>query len=291
MKTLIPLLVLAATCFGVGLISATLLLLLKKKRAALKTAAALFALPVAAALLVFARDDWKHREMQARLAYVKELCAKYGGEKIYRTVDNVEGVFQMKARNPDPEGQRRDQYGMVDPWGAAIGDSETFHLAASISFFYGGTAYAFVEQQPPFGSGEGPPYRRSYYVGTGRTIGDEYPAEASSRPEIANKPLVKLVVENVNTLKSDYGFYFEDLSTKELRARWISSGRLRIVDLRTKEVIAERTGYGLGNPKNRVSWSSGDICMPGESVGSTLRRTLRPISQSMWIERAGNGER
>lgn len=47
----------------------------------------------------------EEQEYFADVAYLKELCSKYGGDKIYKTVDNVEGVFQMKARNPDGDFQ------------------------------------------------------------------------------------------------------------------------------------------------------------------------------------------
>lgn len=270
MKTLIPLIVFAAICFGVGLIAAVLLLALKKKRAALKTAAVLFALPVVAALLVFARDEWRHRDMQARLAYVQELCAKNGGERIYRTVDNVEGVFQMKARNPDPEDQWRDQYGMVDPWGA---NADSDNLQDLVLDPLGNESrYVFVEQQPPFGSPPGPPFRRTRIVAAPSTSAD---GTADARGFRIEQRLVE-------TIRSRYGFYFEDLSTTEMREQWISAGRLKIVEISTGELIAERIGYGLGNPRNKMSWSGGDICSSGS--GSFLLSALRPVPRERWLE-------
>ena len=50
------------------------------------------------------RGDWE---------YYQELCRTQAGDKIYRTVDNVEGIFQMKPRNPDPDQtNRKYQYTM-----------------------------------------------------------------------------------------------------------------------------------------------------------------------------------
>jgi hypothetical protein len=40
-----------------------------------------------------------------------------------------------------------------------------------------------------------------------------------------------------------YGVTYEDISTREDREYWIAGSSLKIVDLATKEVIAERVGY------------------------------------------------
>jgi hypothetical protein len=42
-----------------------------------------------------------------------------------------------------------------------------------------------------------------------------------------------------------YGVTFDDISTRQDREFWIAGGSLRVVDLVTQEVIAERIGYML----------------------------------------------
>lgn len=48
-----------------------------------------------------------------------------------------------------------------------------------------------------------------------------------------------------------YGVTYDDITTPEERKNWIAGSSLRIIDLKTNEVIAERIGYmidrGMGN--------------------------------------------
>lgn len=275
MKAMIELIVYGGVSGLFGLVICGLCIRWKLKRAALIAGVIFFGGPIAAYLYVVLREDLAAANFEADVAYVKELCAKHGGEKIYRTVDNVEGVFQMKARNPDPEGQWRDQYGMVDPWGMAQGDTHDF-LGYLITR---GRGYLFVEQQPDFGKSDGPPYRRSYLSPTGQLRRDTHPGA-----DFKDDPALVVKTIPVAKLRSRYGYYIEDLSTKEMRRRWIAGGRIRIVDLQTKEVLAEQVGYfrAIG-PAAKDRWSGASayqnqrICPLDSSLPRFLKTVLVPI--------------
>lgn len=276
MKTAIELIVYDVVSGLFGLVICGLSIRWKRKRAALIAGVIFFGGPIAAYLYVALREELAASNFDADVAYVKELCAKQGGDKIYRTVDNVEGVFQMKARNPDPEGQWRDQYGMVDPWGMAMGDPDSPTLLATR-----GRGYWFFEQQPGFGKPEGPPYRRNYLSQTGQLRRDTHPgADFKDDPALATKTIV------VSMLRSRYGYYIEDLSTKEMRSRWIAGGRIKIVDLHTHEVLAERTGYfrAIGRDA-KYYWSGASafqnqrICPHDSSLHGFLFAVLKPVQQ------------
>jgi hypothetical protein len=45
------------------------------------------------------------------------------------------------------------------------------------------------------------------------------------------------------TTKARYGLTWDDVSTKQDRDFWIAGGELRIIDLETNQIIAERRGY------------------------------------------------
>ena len=47
-----------------------------------------------------------------------------------------------------------------------------------------------------------------------------------------------------------YGVVYDDISTREEREYWIAGSSLKVVDLQTNEVIAERIGY-------MVDWAQG----------------------------------
>lgn len=48
-----------------------------------------------------------------------------------------------------------------------------------------------------------------------------------------------------------YGVTYDDISTREEREYWIAGSSLKVIDLQTNEVIAERIGY-------MVDWGQGD---------------------------------
>jgi hypothetical protein len=78
-----------------------------------------------------------------------------------------------------------------------------------------------------------------------------------------------------------YGVTWDDLSTREDRDRWIAGSSLKVIDLRTNEVIAERIGYmfdaGLGDQGGgRQPWTyaRGNACPEFTPLGDgTARRT------------------
>lgn len=212
------------------------------------------------------------REFQEDVAYVKELCAKYGGDKIYKTVDDVEGVFQMKARNPDQDKQWADQFGMVEPWAQAFGDRDSGAVRLGTRR---GQGYWFIEQQPGFGMPAGPPYRRTLLILTpNKAAPDDFQAIVS-----VDGLRLKQHEISVPTLKSRYGYATEDLSTPELRKRWIGGGKLKIIDLRTNEVLAERTDfYRATGPGVQMAWAAGTACRVDEMtyLAGFIRSVLRP---------------
>lgn len=160
-------------------------------------------------------------------------CGK-AGVHIYRTAKDVRGVVLMKPRI---EGRADDQYGRYDPYGDILGAGDRY-----IQYFLAGKtissvpigqkvepstvfAYEFVEIADASGSGF---YRYSTPVSKYRSIeGGKVPLERTAIPSRTAR----------------YGITWEDLSTREDRDHWIAGSSLKIVDLDTNEVMAERIGY------------------------------------------------
>ena len=51
------------------------------------------------------------------------------------------------------------------------------------------------------------------------------------------------VSQPIQQQSARYGITWDDISTREDRELWIAGGSLKVIDLQTNEVIAERTGY------------------------------------------------
>ena len=184
-------------------------------------------------------------ERQAKaMAMWQERC-KTAGEKIYRTVEGVEGIFLMKLRTTTNFG---DQFKLDDPYGHDSTDKEYilnflrgYYHQRNEPVILGSpprTGYAYVEAIDPK---DGRRYRytgrieepwrtnKAYLEGYKRFVMDKTPASGSP---------------------PRYGVTYDDISTHEEREYWIAGSSLKVVDLQTKEVIAERIGY-------MVDWAQG----------------------------------
>jgi hypothetical protein len=175
------------------------------------------------------------------MAMFNERCKK-AGEFIHRRVTGVDGIFVMKVR-PDVINYDR-QFAMTDPYGHDfVGEAYTrSFLRGFFAQNSGGSAlppgippelvgFEYVEAVSPV---DGVRYRytgrieepwqtnKSYLKGYLRFVADRSPS-GSPPPR--------------------YGVTYEDISTREEREYWIAGSSLRIIDLTTNEVIAERIGY------------------------------------------------
>jgi hypothetical protein len=183
----------------------------------------------------------KAAEAQSRqataIAMWKERC-KTAGEKIYKTVDDVEGIFVMKLRpseiNFDNQFTLNDPYGRDGYGNGYIGSflrdesPVPFACAAGAPPSVG---YRSVEANDPV---TGQRYRyvgrveepwqtnKKYLKGYFRFVMDQLPASGPA---------------------PRYGVTYDDISTHEEREYWIAGSSLKVVDLQTNEVIAERIGY------------------------------------------------
>ena len=257
MKTVVGLILYAIVSGVTGVVICSILTFFKLPRASNIAAWIFFGGPVCAWLYVEARDQWNEHHFKQDAAYVKELCAKHGEERIFRTVENVEGVFQIKPRVRLTDERWRDRPGMPDPWGKAMGDSDKPEIAVGPGAAEEGrNGYWFIEQR--IADSEGPPYERRL------------------SPSIFEPNL------KVGGLRSRYGYLTEDLSTAEMRSRWIAGGRITVIDLKSGEVVATTTGFfkALG-PNYSLAWkgarSGGYFCPRDGSLGSFLRRVLKPV--------------
>ncbi|GHU43466.1 hypothetical protein AGMMS50289_09920 [Betaproteobacteria bacterium] len=154
----------------------------------------------------------------------------------------------MKPRKAATREELQDQFWLGDPYGASSTDMTGKHalLKESISGEDGTKipALNFFETH----DFENPDKLWRYSLKpTGRMIAGRT-SEAPKVPEIEpGRDLIEFI-------QSRYGYSWDDLSTREDRQYWVAKSRLQIVDLITKEVIAERIDYviedGFGSTEN-----------------------------------------
>lgn len=196
------------------------------------------------------------RAQKVRLAKAEaifdEKC-KSTGEKIYRIVEDVEGIYLARLRT----GYNNSEQGADDPYGneGDYGHSDAYIL----SFLEGRSSehnglddrsrkkmgYRYVDAEDP---SSGQRYR---YTG----VWWKDPKWNEDRA-----PELRLDRTPTSQPAPRYGVTYEDLTTPEERALWIAGSVLRIVDLQTNEILAERIGYmmdrGQGaDIQTRQAWS------------------------------------
>ena len=213
-------------------------------------------------------------ERGARLAKAEAMFAercKKAGVFIHRTAENVEGVFLMKLR---PQGiNHGDQYRMDDPYGRDFGGDA--YIRSFLNGFFEANykrpdeprsnvlphiAYSYVEALDPK---DGQRYR---YTGSRKVVGRMDASAPNVKVDLARDPNFDL---NIYAFTLDkvpapgpmprYGVTYEDISTREERDYWIAGSSLKVIDLQTNEVMAERIGYmmdrGQGNTNSgRSPW-------------------------------------
>lgn len=219
------------------------------------------------------RSDHYHARLQQARAHFQERC-KNAGEKIYRTVEGVEGLILLRIRKKnDPQYQSFE-----DPFGSNSNPSGDNYITSFLAprdeennVMFGWwkdrskisiKSYRFVDV-----ADEDAPKIHRYF--------------GSQSPLTPNSDRIEFQLKKATTPKTlpRYAVVFQDLTTPEEREQWIAGSLFRILDLITGEILAERIGYfmdeGLGSrATQRVPWiQAKQWACPSFSIGNWYRGT------------------
>ncbi|WP_431098592.1 hypothetical protein [Polaromonas aquatica] len=217
-------------------------------------------------------DDYKERLAKAEALFEKRC--KTAGEKIYKAVDNVEGVFLMKVR---PDGINfSNQYAMDDPYGRDVGGK------GYIGSFVRSTAGDSLNPRVAEGRRAGFSFVEVKDTADNRL----YSYRGVIKAVDGRDPNFELEVSEVSNAKARYGVTYEDISTREDRESWIAGGILKVVDMKTDEVIGQRIGYifdpALGDiTGGRGPWEAAIACKGAErKYGHNAQFVLKTLAPS-----------
>jgi hypothetical protein len=220
--------------------------------------------------------------------YFEFLCKHEAGEWVFRTVDDVDGVFQMRPRPKATSADFEDKFSMEDPYGYTGWEAS----AAATLFLRPKRGYSYFETPLPPNrafdrlrrprevqeAGEGSFWRYSDYIDRSQ----QTPALAVRAPD----------------RRARYGFTWRGVRRPHDRELAIAGGELIVVDLQTNEVLAvrrgfTRTGYAKDSPGG-INWEFSGACpelerpSDGKRVGKDVdftywfvRRVLRPQTTSL----------
>ncbi|MCE3603320.1 hypothetical protein LXA47_06815, partial [Massilia sp. P8910] len=186
-------------------------------------------------------DTLKRSEGDVAKEMFEQRCLS-AGEKINKRVENVEGIYLLKLR--PQELNFSDQYALDDPYGSDF--TGEGYIESFLKGFYE-TNYL----KPDHPIANAPAHLGYHYV-------DAIDVKEAQRyryvgiveqPGLMDPKFVKDYRRFVLTRALSkgpaprYGVMYEDISTKEERDHWIAGSSLKVIDMKTNEILAERIGY------------------------------------------------
>ena len=186
--------------------------------------------------------------------YFNHLCKTEAGEFIYKTVENVEGLYMMRPRSK-VNYEHLHLYAFEDPYG----------FEASEGFYVGPQGYSYYEVPENVSTNQEHKYSR--YFGY-----DGHKMETLQRIHDSSR-------------KSRYGYIWRGLIRPHDRELGIGGGEVIVLDLDTKEVLGVHRGYvkfeidekaGLSNAGWRKRCPS--VQPKGGPYGHFILKVLKPGS-------------
>jgi hypothetical protein len=204
----------------------------------------------------FRFDDYRRMTHRATsIAYFNHLCATEAGEYIFRTVDKVEGIYQMRAMPKRTEEILRDRYGFEDP-----ADWSTYEEDGSPALFIGDPAkgFRYFESRrrpediarklivkhwritPWAGSGQAPYWRYHHFDNIGKQYGEVVPIEQ---------------------LESRYAYTWRGIRRERDREFGIAGGELIVLDRITGEILGVRRSFAIAPQyPDHLDWEFAYYC-------------------------------
>ena len=203
--------------------------------------------------------------------YFEALCKAEAGEFIYKTVESVEGVYQVRPRSRLEyyDYPQQDKYVMEDPFGYTDADASTkpedYFVQPSLG------QYQFFER--PTSDGQ---YQRFWR-------NDKNP-KGTYQTAINGKPqAVPYVVNNElnSAVKARYGYIWRGIKRPNDRDHKIAGGELAVIDLQSGEILAIRRGFArsgeVRNSPTGIYWHIAERCpTDSKSVSKFIYKVLKP---------------
>jgi hypothetical protein len=206
-----------------------------------------------------------YRPWMTKKQYFEALCKSEAGEFIYKTVEGVEGIYQIRPRALEKGDMRQeDRYVLEDPYGYSDWEADNPYTT-----FVKPTRYTFFESPDVTDRIGSSPVRFKRYYRIGGVDKNDWD------------------IQSVTDLRSQHGYFWRGIKRPRDREHNIAGGELLIVDLRTGETLALKRGFKLGGPVPRshteIYWRQGRLC-PRDSTrlfraAEFIEKVLKPANR------------
>jgi hypothetical protein len=199
--------------------------------------------------------------------YFEALCEKEAGEFIYRVVEGVEGLYQVRPRKRAWDYALEDRYVIEDPYGY------TREEAVEPWFVFAGKGkYSFHEL--PAIAATTPDTEPRHWDPT-LFSSPQQTSVVARHLGYDGRDLKSMKRHYDSELRARYGFTWRGISRHRDRELGIAGGELAVVDLRSGEILGLRRGFLLSGNARRsrsgINWDFAPAC-PSNAAGPGLNR-------------------
>jgi len=186
--------------------------------------------------------------------YFDHLCKAEAGEFIYKTVENVEGLYMMRPRKEATDDELSHLYALEDPYGHTNGEANMGEYDFVSPF-----RYSYLERpvQPPRSI-------PSVKQASGHGGDERMPVGYERFAGYDSRHLESMQKSITESLKSRYGITWRGISRPHDRELGIAGGELIVLDRETNEVLGVRRGFirsgMIRNNLTGIWWLTGQAC-------------------------------
>lgn len=210
-----------------------------------------------------------YRSGMSSKEYFEALCKAEAGEFIYKTVEGVEGIYQIRPRTRVPGIAAIDKYVLEDPRGyISTGNGDS---GAEYKFLQVGSKYLFLE-------------RPQSNHGDQLTQGTQSPSVREVVRFRATSRFGALTRE-LGSATSRYGYTWREIRRAHDIENGIRGGEIAVVDLGTNEILGIRRLFARrdvvrGDLGSRYSWDADGCPRYGtEVILEFIKQVLKPVNE------------
>jgi len=207
-------------------------------------------------------------------AMFEERC-KTAGERIYTTVEGVDGVLLLKVRQYD------------------VNQSDPMMAGAAVAHEFSGDGYIrsflLYEREPGQGNGRSLVQDFSTSDRPGYLYVDALDPKDNKRYRYTLAADMRVKQEEAKDPPPRYGVTYDDLVVPSDRKYWIAGSTVKVIDLKTQEVLGEFVRYAIepgqgSEAGQRTPWLFATGCNMKTGYGSYSPRlfvdqVLKPIKR------------
>ena len=239
-------------------------------------------------------EDSGYKPGMTSQEYFEHLCKTEAGEFIYKTAENVEGLYMMRPREHANDYMQEHLYAMEDPYGYMDAESQDPEF-----FFVGPLRYKFFEH--PLAPRKKPSWGKSFLDNSYFTAPSDRAYHERYLGSNGKDPLT-MIKEFDSVRKARYGYTWRGIVRPHDREMGIAGGELIVLYMETGKVLGVRRGYiRTGSVRNNLTgvwWLTGQACPYYQHRGGRSRdfdfsywfigKVVKPINYEMNVRELMN---